>query len=111
MYKKLKLVKTGEKSRVITFRLGETIYEALEKMAQETGGTVSATARSLLVDSLSGAPLNYRAGDTLKAEGFGTSSAMYVVLGGEMPTTDSEVSKKVEELLRGTKFDGVFDDK
>jgi len=48
---KLKLVDTG-KSKVVSFRVGENVYQELEKIAELQGGTISASARSLLLSSL-----------------------------------------------------------
>ena len=66
MSKNMKLVETGEKSKVITFRLGESVYSALEKQAEATGGTVSATARKLLLSSLENEEMIFKPGDTVK---------------------------------------------
>lgn len=100
MSEKYKLVETGEKSRVVTFRLGESVYSALEQQAQETGGTVSATARSILLAGLQGeekpVEFMFQPGDTLQS-----STSDCVVLLVNEPMTGEEVKKRVEKLVRG----------
>lgn len=98
MPKKYKLVETGEKSKVVTFRLGESFYSALEKQAQVTGGTVSATARELILESLgAGKPgeFIFKPGDTLK------SSSDFVVMLTDSPMTEEQVEKRIKKLVRG----------
>jgi hypothetical protein len=94
MSNEFRLLDTGEKSKVVTFRLGETVYQALEKLANETGGTVSATARKLLLESLAGEPMLYRAGDTLQATS--TDTAVFIV--GEY-FTEQDIKSKLKKLV------------
>ena len=48
---KLKLVDSG-KSKVVSFRVGESVYKELERMTELQGGTISTSARNLLLSSL-----------------------------------------------------------
>lgn len=100
MSEKVKLVETGEKSRVVTFRLGESVYSALEKEAQATGGTVSATARKLILESLGNEEMAFKPGDTLRYSPLEGSSDFVVLLVNE-PMTGEEVKKRVNKLVRG----------
>ena len=97
MTQKYKLVETGEKSRVVTFRLGESVYSALEQQAQEAGGTISETARKLLLQSLASGdkPFTFNVGDTLQ------SSSDCVVLLVDKPLSEREVEERVNKLVRG----------
>lgn len=106
--KKLKLVETGEKSRVITFRLGESVYSALEKEAESTGGTVSATARNILLAGLSGDPETFMPGDVLSTSSFRSfpqveSTSDVVVMLVKKPLTREEIQKRVSRLMESTK--------
>lgn len=95
----LKLVELGgEKSRVITFRLDERMYSALEKQAEQNGGTVSAAARSILLSNLRALDADgfgYRPGDTLE------SSTGFVVLLAEKdkPVSEMEIEKRMSKII------------
>lgn len=104
MSEKVKLVETGEKSRVVTFRLGESVYSALEQEAQATGGTVSATARKLILNSLENKEMAFQAGDTLKYSPQEESSSDFVVLLVNEPVTEEQVKKRVSKLVRGAQM-------
>lgn len=99
MSEEFKLLETGEKSRVVTFRLGESVYSALEKQAQETGGTISATARNILLAGLQGEVKPYefvfKPGDTLQSK----VSSCVVLLVNE-PMTGKEVKARLEKLVQ-----------
>lgn len=96
---KINLVDTGEKSKVVTFRLGETLYQALEKLAEQGGGTVSSTARQLLVESLRSEPLEFGAGNMFKD--MSSSSAVFIVTES---TTDEQLdrAKKLAKEVIGS---------
>ena len=61
---KMRMFETG-KSKVVSFRVGENVYQELERMAELQGGTISTSARSLLLSSLDTENMNVSPGDIL----------------------------------------------
>lgn len=93
----LRLVETGEKSRVVTFRIGESVYSALKQEAKASGEKVSTVARRLLLASMQGESgrfvLNVHAGDVLH------SPTGAVVLLMKDTATEQEVAERVRKLM------------
>jgi len=88
MSNEYKLVnEAGEKSKVVSFRVGEKVYQALEKLASAQGGTISASARNLVLSSLDTDSMEFVPGDTVV-----NSEGVLVVLVDKETTSGADIS-------------------
>lgn len=90
----LKLIDTHRHERQIGLRVGESVYQALERLARETGSTIADAARRVIIEGLNSkgiTPDTYKAGDTLKV---GTSDVMVIIAGDNLSGEDIKMKLK-----------------